>query len=400
MDSTVPIEELLYEEEGATLDFKREQYAFSTVSDHQKSELLKDILAFTNAWRRQDAFILIGVEEVKGGRSKPLGINIELDDAQLQQFVNSKTQRPIDFSYSTILIDEVKVGVIRIPVQTRPFYLKRDYGKLSKHVVYIRRGSSTGEASPEEIRDMGRSETKNALEIPDLTFEFADLRTRSKCGAKLELNTVLLDIPPIENIPDYREERNIGALGMPICSLNHARADYYRDLVQYYYVSKKSSELAFLLRNDSAKVISDIRVEVMVKKQGDRFVIFESNAFPDFPESHFDIAANITPLAEQIAERNKKLIEVQELDDCYRVEVPFEKAQPKQTVFSNDKAYIAVNENISIQCEVTIYADNIPVPIEQKLEIFCDVTRAEGSLEHIEEMHYQYLLTKGFKRPR
>ena len=35
-------------EEGPTLDFKREQYRFDKASDEDKSELLKDILAFAN----------------------------------------------------------------------------------------------------------------------------------------------------------------------------------------------------------------------------------------------------------------------------------------------------------------------------------------------------------------
>ena len=176
----MPIEKLLYEEEGATLDFKREQYKFSLAGEHQKSELLKDVLAFSNAWRRVDAYILIGVEEIKGGRSKPIGIHDALDDAQLQQFINSKTQRPIEFQYSTVLLDDVKIGVIRVPVQTRPFYLKNDYGNLKKNSVYIRRGSSTDEASPEEVRDMGRSEKQDSQEIPDLTLIVQSLNAPSK----------------------------------------------------------------------------------------------------------------------------------------------------------------------------------------------------------------------------
>jgi len=59
-------ESLLYEEEGPTLDFKRQQYHFEGASDSEKAELLKDVLAFANAWRRADAFIYIGASEVKG----------------------------------------------------------------------------------------------------------------------------------------------------------------------------------------------------------------------------------------------------------------------------------------------------------------------------------------------
>jgi hypothetical protein len=75
------IESLLFEEEGVELDLKQEQYRFAKASDDEKSELLKDVLAFANAWRRSDAFILIGVQDVKGGRSTVVGITDLLDDA-------------------------------------------------------------------------------------------------------------------------------------------------------------------------------------------------------------------------------------------------------------------------------------------------------------------------------
>ena len=45
-------ESLLFEEEGTTIDFKKEQYRFVNATEDEKSELLKDILGFANAWRR------------------------------------------------------------------------------------------------------------------------------------------------------------------------------------------------------------------------------------------------------------------------------------------------------------------------------------------------------------
>jgi hypothetical protein len=154
MDATT-LEELLNEEESTSLDFKRDQYPFAGAADEAKSELLKDILAFANSWRRTDAFILIGIEEVRGARSKPVGVATHLDDASLQQFVNAKVQRPVTFSYQPAAIDGVEIGIITIPLQDRPFYLTKEYGRLRHGVVYIRRGSSTAEATPDEIAKMG-----------------------------------------------------------------------------------------------------------------------------------------------------------------------------------------------------------------------------------------------------
>ena len=68
MDNNL-LEALLHEEESSSLDFKRQQYAFEGATDDEKSELLKDVLAFANAWRRNDAYILIGIDEVRGSEA-------------------------------------------------------------------------------------------------------------------------------------------------------------------------------------------------------------------------------------------------------------------------------------------------------------------------------------------
>src|SRR5215216_4375450 len=110
MNSTL-MEELLNEDESATLDFKRDQYPFDKATPEQKSELLKDILAFANAWRRTDAYILIGVEDVKGGRGNVVGVTSHFDDASIQQFVSGKTNRPVSFSYEVFPFEGVQVGI-------------------------------------------------------------------------------------------------------------------------------------------------------------------------------------------------------------------------------------------------------------------------------------------------
>jgi hypothetical protein len=150
------IEELLHEDEGPSLDFKRDQYVFDGASDNDRSELLKDILAFANARRRTEAYILIGVQEIRGARSRPVGVPKHLNEANLQQFVNAKVNRPLEFRYDVVPVDGVEIGIVCIPVQReRPFYLKKDYGKLKKDTVHIRRGSSTDIAKPDEIAKMG-----------------------------------------------------------------------------------------------------------------------------------------------------------------------------------------------------------------------------------------------------
>ena len=153
------LESLLYQPEGPALDFKEMQYRFNNANDHDKSELLKDILALANSWRLTTAYILIGVREVKGGRGKILGVNDHLDDAILHQFVNSKTQRPVQFSHQQFFIEGVEIDIIQIPIQDRPVFLTRPFGKLKANEVKVRDGSSTRNATPDEIAKMGTDQT-------------------------------------------------------------------------------------------------------------------------------------------------------------------------------------------------------------------------------------------------
>jgi hypothetical protein len=181
-------ERLLYEEESTTLDFKRDQYLFVKATEDEKSELLKDILGFANAWRRSEAYILIGVEEVRGGRSLVRGITTHLDDHSLQQFVNNSTNRPVLFHYAAFGFEGKQLGIIRIEEQVRPIYLKRDYGKLKKDAVYVRTGSSTDPQKPaslDEVAQMGQSSLPDEAE---LIVEFAEVE-RDVCSG----STVSLD---------------------------------------------------------------------------------------------------------------------------------------------------------------------------------------------------------------
>ena len=169
LDMTL-LEGLLHEAEGPSLDFKSAQYPFEHATAKEKSELLKDILAFANSWRRTTAYILIGVEEVKGGRSNVVGVDKHLDDASLHQFANGKTQRPVEFSYQVISIEETTIGAIEIPLQDRPTYLTKPFGKLREHEVLIRDGSSTRAATPEEIAQMGAEKVISSTSILEPRF--------------------------------------------------------------------------------------------------------------------------------------------------------------------------------------------------------------------------------------
>jgi hypothetical protein len=178
---------LLNRSESEILDFKSKQYLFAGASNEDKGELLKDILAMSNAWKTSDAYILIGVEEENERAIGICGAATTLGDNDVQQFVNSKTNRPISFRLEVFLHKGANLTIIHIDKnQRRPIHLIKSFGGLEKEVVYIRRGTSTDKAAPEEIAEMGKEDARtNAKPDVGLEFEFVIESYRSDIGAMI-----------------------------------------------------------------------------------------------------------------------------------------------------------------------------------------------------------------------
>lgn len=139
MISDEDLEQLRYKGESTDLDFKQAQYPFAGASDHEKSELLKDIMAMANAYRSGPGYILIGFKDLTPHPAEVVGIaaSDHIDDAALQQFVRSKIDPLLEFQYEERLFDGKHVAVITIPKQARPFAPKQDFGKLKKNVALV-----------------------------------------------------------------------------------------------------------------------------------------------------------------------------------------------------------------------------------------------------------------------
>lgn len=161
---TSHLRELMDQSESEKLDFKSQQYRFVGATDDQKGELLKDIIAMANACKGCDAHILIGIEE-HGRANRVCGADPTLDDAAIQQFVNSKTNRRVSFMVETLDFEKQSITVIKIHgMQEWPIFLTSGFGRLKANVVYVRRGSSTGELTPDELRDATRKEILDSRE--------------------------------------------------------------------------------------------------------------------------------------------------------------------------------------------------------------------------------------------
>ena len=147
------IRRLLTQGESDILEFKEKQGAF-TGSEEQRAEFTKDMLALANTRRDRDAFLIFGVRFKVGETPEVVGQEQHPDPGDVQQFLDSRTNRPIRFEHNVVLIDGKKVGVYRLPKeQDRPLYLTRgfDKGIVRASLVFCRRAGTTSVMTPDEI---------------------------------------------------------------------------------------------------------------------------------------------------------------------------------------------------------------------------------------------------------
>lgn len=371
MDKETLISQLIFEAESTALDFKEEQYPFENASDEEKSELLKDILAFTNSFRRTDAYILIGFRKRSGQEDKVLGINKSLDDASIQQFVNSKTQKPIEFSYEEREYKGVRVAFIRISLQRRPIYLKKNFGKLKKETVYYRLGSSTAIASPTVIAEMGRNEMIDKVKSPQLSIDFFDRKSGENLGNEISLRTILFNVPKKEEIPNYPLQKELSWGPMLY------NKDYYRDIANYYFLIGRTRELGFCIKNFGDFVANSVRLEVKILDESDRFIFFDEESYPDEPSDYF--AGKINSV---FAFKNQDLF-VSKRGREWLIHGEFGRIQPKRTAELKSPFYVGAHQDYLLQFEALVFSEDLDNPTSQIFKIEFKTEQRDISLKKI-----------------
>jgi hypothetical protein len=375
------IDALLFEAEGAELDFKREQYFFEGADDRKKSELLKDILAFANAWRRTDAYILIGIQEVKEAESTVVGITEHIDDAKLQQFVSAKTNRPVEFSYTPMPFKSKQIGVIHIPVQERPIFLTKDYGALRRHTVYLRRGSSTDEARPDEIARMGQAVSERLKLRPLLIPRLATGSDWSELVETTKFETISLKHPEIKSLPDYSRPQSTGPFGMPVfSSLEHTNSNFYRDRAEYLRFGSKLRPIRLSVRNEGTALASGVKFTIQVTDPARSIELALGSDRPKKPRREWSPLDSIRPISLNKAAPD---IEVTRTNSGWTITAYFGKVQAKDTAITLEELFLGTSTSGLVELPVSVFADELSSPVTAVLSIEYSVTEQEITVEKL-----------------
>lgn len=353
------LQELLGEPEGLTLDFKRDQYRLS--DRHEKSKLIKDILAFANTTRTSTAYIVTGVSESPGDQRIVVGVSHPLEDASIQQLLNSNTNRPVVFSCRTEQLLGKNVGVILIPVQERPIFFTKTYGSVKQNTVYIRRGSSNAVADPDEIFKMG---TVSVQAFPSLRLRFADVENRKALLDRQDNRAVLLDVHDYDDIPEYR------AGSWLTDPLDSTPKEFYRKLVGHICATVLCKRLGFVISNSGDVTATDVRVELRISPS--ETILFDEASWPERPtrESVMRIPRIRTRF------NSKSEVSIVQVEDRHIVEIWAAKVQPGSKEWIDGVLYVGLKNEGEVVLEGSLTADNIGNPQPVRLSVACS-TRTE-----------------------
>jgi hypothetical protein len=345
------LEKLRYEVESSSLDFKRDQYPL--LDDDSKSELIKDILAFANSWRRETAYILIGISEKQGRWDEAIGIQQHLQDSNLQQLVNLKLQNPIQFLYRAVEYDGKQFGIIEIPLQKRPFYLKRDFGKLRKNIVYIRQGSSTAEASPDEIASMGMNEVKELVNV-EIFFTTKDEK-------KIESDEIILlghDVKSNVPVQDYLDQVALSPFTMTNIDFFTIPLPKY---FEYFQSAAKFASFRFGLLNLGDSSLSDMKIIAEISATADMFFCTEAR-LPEVP-----IPLGTSRSLQDLLSVKGKGPSIKKIDEIWSLTLKLDKLLAKEShVF--EALYFAADVPVQFEMNVKIFGEEISDPIQKTIK--------------------------------
>lgn len=370
------LERLRCQGEGPALDFKQAQYPFVDASDHQKSELLKDILAMANAYRDGPGYILIGFKDLKPHPAEVIGItdSDRIDDAALQQFVNSKVDPRLDFHYEERMFEGKHVAVIVVPKQDRPFASTKDFGIVRRGVVYIRRGSSTGEALPSEFRMMVRDDNSQS-KLPSVDLHLDDEKNK-------QLQTAIeLHFMEFDDFPDY-SARSKHPFDVPFVN-----RDFYRELAAYFSVMQRLIVVRPWLVNRSTFPLEEVKLELTcTSHERETVEILRHDDLPGVPSS----SSSEGLFGKSMVQRLQERVRIDGRGSAPICHISLGTLRPGETGRAEDDVAVLPSGPGNFSLHVRILAKEISHPIEKSHDL-----KITGAQQHMDLHALQRLLHEG-----
>ncbi|MGB7325452.1 MAG: hypothetical protein WBD31_11330, partial [Rubripirellula sp.] len=279
-------------------------------------------------------------------------------------------------------------------VQKRPVFLKRDYGKLKKGEVYVRRGSSTDPskpADPDEIALMGSGQAFEPKEA-SLSIEFAAIGSEKSLGTQIEWKAENCEMPDSDDIPvldDRPPSVRIpggGSIQMPnmssLDSMYRLNETYYHDLAYYELIRRLVKEVRLVVVNTGDAPATDVRLEIAAPV-GQGFNIADASEIPDVPERRTCLLSS--PAMKNLHLRHVGHVAVIKNDQQMKVEIDCGNLQPGRKVWT-DSFHLGIGQSGEVELKGHVFAANLTKPQEFSLKINADIERTTMTLDELFEL--------------
>jgi hypothetical protein len=246
--------------------------------------------------------------------------------------------------------------------------LRRDAESLLKRFV-------EGEVfpdTPDELREFVTSGAVSVTSVKHHQFDiqFFDSTDSKPLGKSIEKTTIELIIPPSSEIPDYgvrhiKVAENVWMKDTSLLSMSN-NENYYRELASYYKAWVNVQQVNFSITNNGTISAKNIDIEMQLQDKANILTVRETSDMPDEPVKDrmrgymFGSAA---------LNRLNSDIHVSRGQDKWTVEIHCGNLQPKKSFQTTSGLFIGSKDETEVKVDVSIYADDLPDPVQSELTI-------------------------------
>ena len=246
--------------------------------------------------------------------------------------------------------------------------------KLAKQLEIQLRSLVAGEAT-------GNTDSASPNRASDISLEFYDPKTGALAGQQLTLQSTYLKVSGIEEVPDMLPATSSDT---PSASSTYAsfllarrNRDYYREYVEYLVKAAMLQQGGFALTNNGVLGARDIFIDLRITTDiADLTVGTNIKLKISKPERDRDTAFSFS-LDEAITGIAGDGLQVETNPTGWTASVETRALQPKRVVKSRYKLVVGAKSSGKVYIDAKIYADILPEPVSQKLELTVNVDVVE-----------------------
>lgn len=243
--------------------------------------------------------------------------------------------------------------------------------------MYVRRGSSTDIARPDEIAQMGADEAQSA-QVADVSFEIADDKGVVLAGTTREIKVAQR---PDEPLPDFEEPRSTNPFEI---SINRPNRLFWRELRAYVIAQTQGVAVQIAISNKSGFALSDCELHVIAKQSNNPIKLADIKGRSQ-PRRYLDLVSSIhqTPLR---LHKEDGWPEYKVIEGIVAAEIPFHRILPGGIARAKGMVLVLPIESGQVELELTLFARELPEPIATSISFQVNTEFCEWNIERLSSL--------------